>query len=173
MWLRPHPRPCWAVARLHTSTGCSRSCLCNSEQLFAWGSLVFYNRWALSSKELLGGLHRAQGVVTPVASAHNSAQPPKWTKKCPPLSARGEQGEPLKLGFLSSDPQPARSGCKPSDATGQWVPGGGYRPPLHQTIAQSSQTSSTHPRQALESKRSSRQPSSLSNSGNCVGFQEI
>lgn len=49
----------------------------------------------------------------------------------------------------------------------------GLQTPLHQTIARSSQTSSTHPHQALESKRSSRQPSSLSNSGNCIGFQEI
>lgn len=40
MWLRPHPRPCRAVALLHTSAGCSRSCPCSSEKLF-WMRLWF------------------------------------------------------------------------------------------------------------------------------------
>lgn len=58
----------------------------------------------------------------------------KWTKAYP-LPGGEEQGDSLKLGFLSSGPQPACNGWKPGDAIGQRVPGEGYRPcstkPLH------------------------------------------
>lgn len=63
----------------------------------------------------------------PVASLPSSTQPPNQTKVSP-LPAGREQGVSLKLGCLSSGPQPACNGWKPRDAIGQQVPGGGYRP---------------------------------------------
>lgn len=57
----------------------------------------------------------------------SSAQPPKWTKASP-LPARGEQGDSLKPGFLSSGLQPGCNGWKPRDAISQRAPRGDYRP---------------------------------------------
>lgn len=148
---------------LHSSAGCSRSCLCNSEKLFGRRSLLVRAHQLQKTKELpsclqstehkalpcIPGTPASQGAGHPAASPQALPQPPKRTKT-PPLPPGGEQGNSLKLGFLSSGPQPSCNGWKPRDAIGQWASGGGYRPCSIQPLHKGRRTSSPHPHQALE-----------------------